>query len=248
MSDELVLFLDFDDTVSDAKRHGHQYVAELGYILARDFGGEPDDWIPAVGLELSCLMDRYTEEWSYKPVTGFTEWVKRERVAAADSVLAAVGKQFTPEDYPQRSHYFSNVQFDALTGTNAVFAGVYESLSQLAVRGIRMNMASSQESEYLRASLIGAGIEQFIEMKFGPDLIDCPKEGTEYYLRLFDECKISPRQAIVIDDQPQCLDWAEEVGARVIQATLIDEGKAPEFPIVLTRWNDLLQLLNPYLR
>ncbi len=248
MSEEWILFLDFDDTVSNSKKHAQQYVSELSYLLSRDFGEAPEDWSPFIGQELSRLMERYTQVWTAKPVSGFKDWVERERVVAANAVFFQMGKEYSSDENLPFSEYLSQIQFDALTGTNALFEGVYESLQQIHERGVRIHMASSQESEYLRASVLGAGLDAFVERMFGPDLVDCPKEGTEYYKRIFDTCEIPANRAIVIDDQPHCLDWAEEVGARVIQSTLIDAAIAPEFPVALSNWSDLPLLLNPYLR
>src|SRR5262249_10976942 len=133
----------------------------------------------------------------------------------------------------------AKIQFDALTACNAAFPHAESALRELHEMGVRTQTASSQESEYLLAALIGAGIESYIETKFGPDLVDCAKESPEYYCRIFKTCEIRPSQAIVVDDQPECLDWAEEAGARVIQARLIPDAQEQQFPNAITDLSSL---------
>src|SRR4030095_7634308 len=106
---------------------------------------------------------------------------------------------------------------------------------------------SGQESEWLRASLIGAGLESYLERKFGPDLIDCAKEGTAYYERLFAAAGVRAAEALVVDDQPDPLRWALQMGAKVIQAKLSPERHhetVPGVAAVLTHLRDLPGLVN----
>ncbi len=79
---------------------------------------------------------------------------------------------------------------------------------------------------------------------FGPDLVDIPKEGPEFYMAVFKACSIRPDEAIVVDDQAMCLDWAEEAGARVVQACVRDGALEPEFPMVIRSLCELPILVN----
>jgi phosphoglycolate phosphatase-like HAD superfamily hydrolase len=241
MPDETFLFLDFDNTLSDMDALGAQYVQAVAILLAHEFGGEAGAWATVTAPALRESKTRYEAAFVDNPLGGFAAWVEAERVQVAEAIFAGVGKALPKEETV--SALAKRVQFDALKGCNAVFPGAEETLRVLRKAGLRVQMASSQESEYLRAALMGAGLEGYVEELFGPDLVDCAKEGPEFYQRLFAECGIRPAQAVVVDDQALCLDWAEEVGARVIQACLKPDSPEPEFPFVLTRFTDLPPLI-----
>ena len=49
--------------------------------------------------------------------------------------------------------------------------------------------------------------------------------------------------AMVVDDQAMCLDWAEETGARVVQACLKVGAEEPEFPVSFTNYEELPALV-----
>jgi phosphoglycolate phosphatase-like HAD superfamily hydrolase len=241
MPDEIFLFFDFDDTLSDFSLHGPQYVSELARLLSSDFGGEAEEWSSVIKPTLAESIQRYTEKFANNPLGGYNAWIEAERVRVAQEIFAGVGKSLPPDE--NIAEFAKRVQFDALTCCNAIFPGTDEALHDLFDRGVRMQLASSQESDYLLAALVGGGIESYTESKFGPDLIDCAKEGPEFYRRIFEVCKIRPSQAIVIDDQAMCLDWAEETGARIIQAALRPDSPQPEFPVVLHKMSDLPNLI-----
>ena len=109
-----------------------------------------------------------------------------------------------------------------------------------------MVMASGQESEFLKAALEGAGVAHIPQGWFGPDLINCAKESTRYFERIFASLQIDPHTAIVIDDLAPATQWAEALGAKAIQAQLANsqpkDESAPHRPL-LTHWRDVPQLL-----
>jgi len=69
-----------------------------------------------------------------------------------------------------------------------------------------------------------------LEYRFGPDLIDCAKEGVDYYHRLFNVLGVKSDSVIVVDDYPPAIGWALEVGANVIQIKLSKERKFDTVP------------------
>lgn len=241
MTADTYLFIDFENTLCDMAAHRAQFVGELSGLLAAEFGGERDRWIDVLRQELEAGMADYARKFTGDPLAGFNAWIDVERVRVTSAAFAAMSVPL-PNDGPA-VELAKRLQFDALTGCNALIDGAEAALKGLFEMGVRTQIASAQESEYLLAALIGAGVESFTEMKFGPDLVDCAKEGPEFYRRIFAACEIRPSQAIVLDDQAMCLDWAEEAGARVVQAALLPDSPEPEFPVVLRRFADLPRLI-----
>jgi FMN phosphatase YigB (HAD superfamily) len=241
MPDSTYLFLDFDDTLSDAAEHAAQYVRELAGLLASDCGGGAEQWAAAIAPAWQESVRRYEAKFTGNPLAGYNAWLEEERARMTEAIFAAVGAPLPARE--PLGEFAKRVMFDALTGCNAAFPGAEDVLRELFEQGVRTQMASSQESDYLFAALIGAGVESYTESKFGPDLVDCAKEGPEFYRLIFEACGIRPSQAIVLDDLPVCLDWAEEAGAKVVQARIKPGGPEPEFPVVLTCLADLPELV-----
>ncbi len=238
MPEELYLFLDFDDTLSDFGVLGPQYIAATSRLLAEQFGGEAASWADAVQRQVVDSKRRYEETFVDRPLAGYCTWIGAERARAAESVFASVGISLSSDVNP--GELALRVQSEALKRCNASFAGTLEAMRALKASGVRLQMASSQEAEYLRAALRGAGLEGFFDRCFGPDLVDCAKEGPEFYRRIFSACGISSSQTVVVDDQAMCLDWAEETGARVVQACMKPEAD-PEFPVIVRSMGELVE-------
>ena len=51
---------------------------------------------------------------------------------------------------------------------------------------------------------------------YGTDLLNTMKERPEFYIRLFSDLQLAPNEALIVDDNPQALAWAEEPGARTV--------------------------------
>ena len=241
MGDALYLFIDFDDTLSDFGLLGEQFVSELARRLARDFGADSTTWAAALKPELEASIARYADRFTGDPLAGFRAWIAEERPRVVAAVFERA-ETAVPTKEPLAT-LGERLQSESLVVCDATFTGAKDCLQELSDAGVRIQMASSQESQYLAAALSGTGIESLVEHHFGPDLLDCAKEGTEYYRRAFELCGIRPSQAIVVDDQAQCLDWAEEAGARVVQACVKPDPADPEFPVVLRSLRDLPRLI-----
>jgi FMN phosphatase YigB (HAD superfamily) len=241
MPADTYLFIDFENTLCDMAAHREQFAGVLCRLLSEEFGGQRDQWHSAIRHQLALSMGDYARKFTGDPLAGYNAWVDQERVRATTGIFTAMEVPL-PTDEPVVK-LAKRLQFDALTGCNSLLEGTESALKELFDQGVRTQLASAQESEYLLAALIGAGVESYTESKFGPDLVDCAKEGPEFYRRIFAACEIRPSQAIVVDDQAMCLDWAEEAGARVVQAALLPDSPEPEFPIVLRSFSDLPRLI-----
>ena len=232
------LFLDFDETLSDSFVLRTQYVREVGRLLAQSYGKTEDEWAKATVDFLIELEKDYMARFVGKPLAGYSDWLDEARQKSAERLFSAL-EQPIPDEAVRM---IRETQFAALTACNAAFPGAYEALDALFQADARVYLASGNDSEYLLAAATGAGIERFTESKFGPDLIDCAKEGPEYYDRIFEAVGITPDAAIVVDDQPEALQWAMAAGAKTIQARISTELRFPDVPGVLAIMTDLREL------
>ncbi len=213
---KLHLFFDFDDTLSDFDRFGAQYVTALAGILSREMGGGAGKWHEAISPALAASIGRYLRRFLGNPLQGYNAWISEERPRVVADVFGRVGLE--APDAESAGHLAVLLQEKALRRCSALFPGADSALMELFDRRYPIYLASSQESKYLRGAMTGAPCYHQIQEFYGPDLLDCAKEGPEFYGRLFQTVGVDPRCAVVIDDQVMCLEWADELGARVIQA------------------------------
>lgn len=216
MPGERTVFLDFDDTLSDPFQFHVQYVREVGALLAPRYGGAEERWATTADDLLASVEMEYAERFAGNPLNGYCAWLETVRERSAVTMFEWMGIQ-APED-PAR--VAREAQFEALRRCNAAFPGAVDALEGLRAADFRIHVASGQESEYLAAALMGADLARFVGMKFGPDLVDCAKEGPEYYERIFAAAGVKAADAVVVDDHPPAIDWALLAGASVIQSKL----------------------------
>src|SRR2546423_1956885 len=91
MSKDLYLFIDFDDTLSDFRLLGEQYVSELARRLAGEFGGDVPRWAAALKPELEASIARYTERFTGNPLAGFNAWIATEIPRVVSAVFERAG-------------------------------------------------------------------------------------------------------------------------------------------------------------
>ena len=221
MPGERTVFLDFDDTLSDPFQFHVQYVREVGALLAPRYGGSEERWAKAAIDLLESVEAEYVKRFAGNPLNGYCAWLETVRARSAVTMFQWMGIPCPPDP----AQIARETQFEALRRSNATFPGAVEALEGLRAAGFRMHIASGQESEYLAAALMGAGLDRFLGMKFGPDLVDCAKEGPEYYERIFAAAGVKASDAIVVDDHPPAIDWALLAGAAVIQSKLSRERR-----------------------
>lgn len=214
MPAERTIFLDFDDTLSDPFQFHVQNAHAIGAVLAEQYGGDRDGWAKAAVDLLKEFEKEYEDKFVDTPLNGYCEWLTTVRERSALQMFERMGLPSPLE--PTR--VARETQFRALLRCNAAFPNAGTVLHAIRKAGYRINMASAQESEYLDAALRGAGLSDHFEWKFGPDLVNCAKEGPEYYRRIFAAAGVAAADCVVVDDFPRAIDWAMSAGASVIQA------------------------------
>ncbi|HLK61235.1 MAG TPA: HAD family hydrolase [Chthonomonadaceae bacterium] len=235
MPDGKTVFLDFDDTLNDPFVLLGQYSDCIGARFAPHYGSTPRDWAKASIDTLIALEREYLDRFTGNPRNGYCAWLASVQERSIAQIFGRMGLP-TP---PNALELARTTQFEALSECDAAFPGAQQALAALTEAGYHLHMASGQESEYLRAALIGAKLDAFPERLYGPDLIDCAKEGPEYYERLFADIGVRPQDALIVDDQPTVIAWALQVGATVLQSHLSPERHYPAVPGIAASLTDL---------
>jgi FMN phosphatase YigB (HAD superfamily) len=231
------LFLDFDNTLSDFDQLGLQYVREVAARLVSQFGGDTHAWKTAVADTLKQLLADYETRFTGNPLAGFNLWMEQARLTFVEN-LCRSQRVSVPADPVA---FAREIQYQALIACNAAFPGAVDALETLTQSGVCLHMASAWDSEYLDAALTGAGLSHYLGSKYGPDLVDCAKEGPEFYERIFAATGVPPTEALVVDDNPDTLRWILQTGATAIQShiTTGHHEVVPGVAAVLTDLRDL---------
>lgn len=99
----------------------------------------------------------------------------------------------------------------------AAIPGAPETVRRLHRESYRLFTASGEDSIALNGYLRAMGIRDYFgERLYGPDLLGVLKSGVWYYEALFGDAGIDAADALVIDDSPNAVAWAREVGAQAL--------------------------------
>jgi phosphoglycolate phosphatase-like HAD superfamily hydrolase len=232
------ILFDFDDTLSDPIPFFLQFAREIGAYLSPRFGKKPEAWEKAAADMLIAVQEDYWERFGGNPTNGYLDWLHSLRRRSLQWMFDAVELPLPPDV----ERLARELQFEALSRCHAGFLGAGEAVAALHRAGYPLHMASGQESDYLCGGLTGLVLTPYFGRLFGPDLIDCAKEGPEYYHRVFAALGVQGEDVIVVDDYPPAIGWAVSTGAQVIQAQLSPVIREPVQPGIVATLTDLHDL------
>ncbi len=232
-----VLLFDFDDTLSEQSVFVLQYVRGIGETLSPRFGGNAEDWTQAAVDMLQMLEAQYVARFCPDP-TGYNAWYDTMHPAAMALVFGGMGLTVPPD----AEALSRETQRIALAQCDACFEGARDVVASLHAAGYTLHLASGNDSGHLCGAIAGAKLAPCFDRLFGPDLIDCAKEGPEYYARLFRALNISPADALVIDNDPNAIGWALTVGARAVQADFLPHKPIETVPGIVAKIKNINQL------
>ena len=238
MQQRPTVFIDFDDTLSDPIPFFIQFARESATLFRAQFDGDLADWERAMADMMVAVHDDYLVRFVDNPTNGYLDWLQALRLRSMQSVFDTMRLPL-PENAERLG---IETQFAALSKCHAGFSGAEEMLAELTQQGYLLHMASGQESEYLRGGLTGLGLTHYFDRLFGPDLVDCAKEGTEYYARVFEAVGVQSSEVIVVDDYPPAIGWAVASGAKVIQvqlSPLVHHSIQPGIAALVTHLRDI---------
>lgn len=235
-----VLFLDDGGVISDNALRGRQWQRLVGEFFAPVLGGSPESWAEANRTVISDILD-LSDAWPRRlqAADSYSAFLVRYRLDWLGSMCAIVGARMPREPEAlalvERAERWIRPQVDAAT------PGAAEAIRTLQAEGYRLFTASGEPSEDLEDYLVGMGVRDWFERLYGPDLVQCFKNGPEYYERIFADAGISPGDALVVDDNPDPLRWAAQVGART--ALVGDKNASPDV-MQIRNLSELPNLLN----
>ncbi len=186
---------------------------------------------------LETLEAQYIAQFRVTP-TNYNAWFARLHAQAMQLVFDGMGLP-VPENAEQLSR---DTQKRALSACDAAFPGAKQAVETLKQRGYTLHTASGNDSGHLRNALAGIGLEPCFERFYGPDLVDCAKESPEFYKRIFADLNLPPSHALIIDNDPNAIRWAQSLGAKAIQVDLLPYKKLETASGIAGKIRDIAQL------
>jgi HAD superfamily hydrolase (TIGR01509 family) len=214
-----VIFLDDGGVMNDNRKRGSQWQYLVSEFFVPLLGGTSEAWMEANRIVIDRLFEPVAWQTRLQLATDYKSFDRTYQLDWLRGMCELVGIGVPAEEecfaLARRATAF------IIPRVKAAFPGAAEAIRTLHHLGYTLHTASGEPSNELAGHLQGMEVRDCFECLYGPDLIDTFKNGPAYYERLFADIGIMPADALVVDDSPQAVDWAAQVGARTV---LVGDG------------------------
>ena len=224
-----VIFIDDGGVMNDNNKRASQWQHLVSEFFVPLLGGSPEAWASANRIVADQLLELESWRARIRASANYASFDFDYYVDWLGGMCELAGVPAPPEEeclvlgHRAVAYITSRV--------HAAFPGVVDTIRTLHQQGYTLHTASGESSIDLAGYLGGMGVRDCFGRLYGLDLIDTFKEGPEYYERIFADCGVSPTDALVIDDSPQAINWAAQLGARTL---LVNNSPHPETGITLS--------------
>jgi HAD superfamily hydrolase (TIGR01509 family) len=238
------IFFDDGGVINDNSRRAPQWAELYGEFFVSRLGATKSAWAEAnresvhdaIEIFLSRLdawqegISSYAEEavlFDFEIVRGM--FLRLGIPMASKEHLVALSQEATRWIHPQ---------------IRAEIPGASDAILRLAQK-YNVFMASSGASFDLQLVLEPLGLLGVLRTLYGPDLVNFPKTGPDFYRRIFQDAQVEPSECLVVDDSLAVVEWAREAGAKTV---LVSTNPSGEPDISITRLAELPSRLTSPLR
>jgi FMN phosphatase YigB (HAD superfamily) len=197
------VFLDIYGVLMDPSALAPQWQRLVGDFLVPRLGGEPEAWGAANKYAAERMFARYRDPGGTPRETHgrlrrlwFREMCEHAGVA-------------TPKDAAALAEETNACVSERL---RSAFPGTVEALRLLKSRGCDLFTSAGSVSQDAGAYLRGMGVRDLFEETYGTDIIDRWKTNAGFYRKILEHSRVDPKDAVTVDDQERCLDWAKRAG------------------------------------
>ncbi len=233
---DLTLFIDDGGVLNDNSRRAPEFRRLVAEFFPTRLGGKPSAWSEANRATFQGVFDAHKDAMAV--VDAYHQGVVAYETAWLAAMCEHVGVD-TPEADDCAALAREALLF-ITRRAQAAFPGAAETVAALAGAGYTLHTASNQPSWELDGYLSGMGVLDHFGILFGADLVNAMKPSRTYYERVFALAGVDPARALVLDDSPEYLDAAREVGARTV---LVGSAEAPPGHLAIPSLADLPALL-----
>ncbi len=217
---DLTIFLDDGGVLSDNTRRGPEWRRLVGEFFPSRLGGESRAWAEANRVMFPPIFEAYRQVMAIPD-----RYLEGER-AYERAWLTAMCEYMGIT--PPEGRECADLAREAMTYITSRVQGAYprvgETVAALTGAGYTLHTASNQTSWEMQGYLSAMGIVDHFGILFGADLVNAMKPAAAYYARAFMIAGVDPADALLLDDTPEFLAAAQNVGARTV---LVGSGEAP---------------------
>ena len=217
---DLTLFIDDGGVLNDNTRRGPEFLRLIAEFFPPRLGGTPEAWADANRAIFRSVFEAHDDLFAV-PDAYLQAYESYER-AWLTAMCQHVG--ITPPERGECAALAREALLYITRRAQAAFPGAAETVAELADAGYTLHTGSNQASWEMDGYLSGMGIRHRFGILFGADLVNAMKPTRAYYERAFALAEVDPARVLVLDDTPEFLDTAREVGARTV---LVGATEAP---------------------
>lgn len=209
------IFVDCGDVLFDGDRAKPQWETLAGRYFSTRFGGKPEDWIRANQEAFDVFITQYQEQMWGHPEKDYNGFLQRELPRLVARMFTLMKKEPPAPEHCRPMMKSANEWINERV--KAAIPGAVAAVRRLSRLGYRLYTCSGVDSSIVRAKLKAEEIDTLFLQHYGPDLINCAKEGALFYQKIFDDSGESASDSVVIDDKTMVLNWAAKTGATCIR-------------------------------
>lgn len=209
-----VIFLDDGGVMNDNRRRGPQWQRLAGEFFAPILGGAPQAWAEANRIVTAAIFEPQAWRRRLLEASDYTSFQRAHQLDWLSAMCAFVGVACPSDE--DGIELTGRANSWIIPRVDAAFPGAAEAIRTLHARGYTLHTASGESSAELAHYLDGMGVRACFGRLYGPDLIDALKVGPEYYRRILSDAVVVLAAAVVVDDSPDAIGWAMQVGARAV--------------------------------
>jgi HAD superfamily hydrolase (TIGR01509 family) len=225
-----VIFLDDGGVMNDNRLRAAQWQRMIGAFFVPKLGGTPEAWARANADVIASILAPDAWQARLRAAPDYASFDHQYQIDWLRAMCDRVGIAApADDDCVTLSHAATR---DITPRVRAAFPGVTATIRALYEQGYTLHTASGEASEDLDGYLEGMGVRQCFIRLYGPDLLDCFKDGPRFYTQMFADAGVEPRDALVVDDNIDVAGWAASAGARtVLVGTSGHAGRGPSHVI-----------------
>lgn len=214
------------------------------YMMNR-FGGSKDQWIQSNRTYFAEFMEDFYSKVRKRARINFKPYFQQHMVNWTTATLSYMNLEIPSEK--KLVNLYKEITAFVNPRSVAPNPGIIKCIKELKSKNFNIVTSSGETSFELDGYLTGMGIKQYFDKLYGPDLINTGKFSSHFFQQIVNDLGISESQAILIEDNPEMIRMAQEIGINVIQSIIVNE-KPVISPFYVSHGDQILENVKKILK